>query len=759
MPEAVPIVAPTLSGDALEIRPWRIVLRLGVGSRHSLGRRQQLLRLLVSAFLLPWSLEAQLLPLAPNRSGPGEEATAATALYEAGQIAAGCESFLHQLRQASRDPWSIRGAARCAATAEAYEAPIRELFDSLPEGSVADLFARASLHEMRGEYAQAEPLLRGCVELAPTFALAWNSLGTALRKQDDPAAAIPLIEHALRLQPELEEAAVNLERARIFAGVFPRLLSLLRELPRRWDELGEPLIPCSGLDPSDILEQASEEESSAANTLLVELVKTPPAERKERIQELLAQRPPNEVDLWTPNVLWHRTGRRTARKVAAAVEAWLQWAEAVGRRDALTTAAALAIQLPFAGVDAGELLDASRSWTELPLTESMGPGHARLLRSHAALLASAGRHEEALATYRRARGWIEKLGEDLRLGTNYREEGEILLWLGRNAEALEAFQRARQLFILLDHEQGQANALHGEAEARFALASELGEKAALLRRGLANPPLHHDEAEVPARDLWEALLAPFAGELPESGSLLVVPHGPLHQVPFALLTDPDGRPLFERFAVSVVPSLSALAVLRRCQPANPEAFVALIAGAGVARPAAITEIALLFGDGHRVEDQVDDDVYRNLAPGAGQLLIMTRGAHVPHSRTETFLEITPSDGHDGRLNAAEIATIPLRAELVTLAACDTAAGEALMSDERLDLARAFLIAGTSSVLATRWKIPDDEDTIRFLLDFYRAYRQEGLRKDEALTVARHRSRRRGDPAQVWAAWVLIGDPG
>ena len=91
-----------------------------------------------------------------------------------------------------------------------------------------------------------------------------------------------------------------------------------------------------------------------------------------------------------------------------------------------------------------------------------------------------------------------------------------------------------------------------------------------------------------------------------------------------------------------------------------------------------------------------------------------------------------------------------------------ARGETRLSDERLDLTRAFLIAGAASVLATRWKVPDEPATRRFLLDFYRAYRQggpgsQGLRKDQALAEACRRSRERGDPAQVWAAWVLVGD--
>jgi CHAT domain-containing protein len=98
-------------------------------------------------------------------------------------------------------------------------------------------------------------------------------------------------------------------------------------------------------------------------------------------------------------------------------------------------------------------------------------------------------------------------------------------------------------------------------------------------------------------------------------------------------------------------------------------------------------------------------------------------------------------------------------ELVALAACDTSHGAALLSDERLDLTRAFLIAGAASVLASRWKVPEDGTTSRFLADFYRAYRSgKGMSKDEALSEARRLSRLRKDPAQVWASWVLVGDP-
>jgi CHAT domain-containing protein len=84
---------------------------------------------------------------------------------------------------------------------------------------------------------------------------------------------------------------------------------------------------------------------------------------------------------------------------------------------------------------------------------------------------------------------------------------------------------------------------------------------------------------------------------------------------------------------------------------------------------------------------------------------------------------------------SEIAQNPLRAELVTLAACATARRQAMLSNERIDLT---------------------------LGEFYQTLRQGGpagtpLPKNEALTEARRRSRQRGADTELWAAWVLIGD--
>ncbi|HEY6322620.1 MAG TPA: CHAT domain-containing tetratricopeptide repeat protein [Thermoanaerobaculia bacterium] len=303
---------------------------------------------------------------------------------------------------------------------------------------------------------------------------------------------------------------------------------------------------------------------------------------------------------------------------------------------------------------------------------------------------------------------------------------------------------------------------------RIALARwELEQKIAAFALELANP-LKEDAAQPQARELWDRLLEPFAGRLPAGGSLVLIPHGPLHELPFEALRDPAGKLASERWRISVAPSASALAMARqRHRESQPgDSILALAGGRGLRLPESeVAEVAGFFpGSPPSLGSAAPGvETYRRVM-SARQVFIATVGVHASDSRSGTYLEIQPTKGaHDSRLSAAEIATIPVEAELVTLAACDTAAGEAMLSDERLDLTRAFLIAGAAAVLATRWKVPEDSATSHFVADFYRAYRRggpdgKGLRKDEALADARRRSRERGDPAQLWAAWVMVGDP-
>jgi CHAT domain-containing protein len=112
---------------------------------------------------------------------------------------------------------------------------------------------------------------------------------------------------------------------------------------------------------------------------------------------------------------------------------------------------------------------------------------------------------------------------------------------------------------------------------------------------------------------------------------------------------------------------------------------------------------------------------------------------------------------DGLLQAREITQLSLAADLVTLSACDTAAGK-LEGEEGINgLAEAFLLAGAKSVVGALWNV-DDSATEALMKDFYR-HLASGEDKAFALRQAKlDYLERLGDrPPIFWAAFTLVGD--
>jgi CHAT domain-containing protein len=78
---------------------------------------------------------------------------------------------------------------------------------------------------------------------------------------------------------------------------------------------------------------------------------------------------------------------------------------------------------------------------------------------------------------------------------------------------------------------------------------------------------------------------------------------------------------------------------------------------------------------------------------------------------EPALALTPpdqaSDGDDGLLTATEVSALALDADWVILSACNTAAGDRPNGEGLSGLARAFMFAGGSALVASHWRVPDD----------------------------------------------------
>jgi CHAT domain-containing protein/uncharacterized protein HemY len=108
------------------------------------------------------------------------------------------------------------------------------------------------------------------------------------------------------------------------------------------------------------------------------------------------------------------------------------------------------------------------------------------------------------------------------------------------------------------------------------------------------------------------------------------------------------------------------------------------------------------------------------------------------------------------LSMSEILGLKLQAESVVLSACNTGSGTISRAEGVMSLGRAFLAAGSSSVVVSLWQV-SDESTALFMEDFYRNM-LEGKRKDVALAAARASLFARGyQQPFYWAPFIVIGE--
>jgi CHAT domain-containing protein len=131
---------------------------------------------------------------------------------------------------------------------------------------------------------------------------------------------------------------------------------------------------------------------------------------------------------------------------------------------------------------------------------------------------------------------------------------------------------------------------------------------------------------------------------------------------------------------------------------------------------------------------------------------------------------------DGILTALEVADLDLAdTQLVILSACETGLGEEVAGGEGLlGLQRAFQVAGAESVVATLWKIPDQESSV-LVAAFYQNLWKKQMPPREALRAAQLSMLKDGPkrgleelddnppapPSKItspyyWAAFVLSG---
>ncbi|MBM4272823.1 MAG: CHAT domain-containing protein [Deltaproteobacteria bacterium] len=120
------------------------------------------------------------------------------------------------------------------------------------------------------------------------------------------------------------------------------------------------------------------------------------------------------------------------------------------------------------------------------------------------------------------------------------------------------------------------------------------------------------------------------------------------------------------------------------------------------------------------------------------------------------LNLVGDESRDGFLTASEIFGMNLNASVVGLSACKTGLGVQTAGEGVVGLSRAFMYAGTDSVLVSLWSVAD-ESTYKLMVKFFEGIKA-GRDKITALKEAKEYLRANGyENPFFWAPFILIGE--
>jgi CHAT domain-containing protein len=295
-----------------------------------------------------------------------------------------------------------------------------------------------------------------------------------------------------------------------------------------------------------------------------------------------------------------------------------------------------------------------------------------------------------------------------------------------------------------------------------------------------------------AKRLYSQLFAPIP-EYRQKSQIIVVPGGKLGFIPFDALIAEDRTYALQSHTISYAPSATVLYLLRAANRrdgtlpllaignSNPEGVQMSAFGRRArglsdfdksvgqlsALPSVdgeVREIAQITGaDGSILLDSDASEASFN-----SRDLSKYRAIHIAAhgfadvkfpDRSGLLLGFDRANRDDGLLQVREIRNLHLRADLVTLSACDAGAGKLQGQNGVASIVQAFLFAGARSVVASLWTA-DDTFTAALMARFYQDL-SAGIPVGDALRDAKlEMINRFGEKALplFWAGFFVTGDP-
>jgi CHAT domain-containing protein/tetratricopeptide (TPR) repeat protein len=267
------------------------------------------------------------------------------------------------------------------------------------------------------------------------------------------------------------------------------------------------------------------------------------------------------------------------------------------------------------------------------------------------------------------------------------------------------------------------------------------------------------------RELYSMLLGSIS-EADKKSRLIIVPDGCLHLLPFDSLVDRAGRYVVYTKTMLYAPSASAYYLLNltsQVQSRNRRSLLG-IGGIPYSEAADLNRLVMLRGYGSKplptlpgskeevlaakaaFRDSADtlltgfdatESAFKRSSLAQRAVIHMAVHGIADEKNSQRAALILLGDSksdEDGILEANEIIPLQMNADLVVLSACDTAVGRLQGEEGISNLSRAFLLAGSRTVVSTLWNV-DDTAALYVMKRFY-LHLREGKPTADALTMAK-----------------------
>lgn len=261
-------------------------------------------------------------------------------------------------------------------------------------------------------------------------------------------------------------------------------------------------------------------------------------------------------------------------------------------------------------------------------------------------------------------------------------------------------------------------------------------------------------------EISKKIINPISGQI-KSGRLTIVPHGPLHYLPFNALSFGEGY-LVDRVNIRVLQTASILKFLKS-RPTQINPSILIMGNPNLGDPKfdlkyAQDEAQSIAKIMSKATLLLRDEAKASfITENAAQFNMIHFAAHAifdSDNPLNSALLLAKDNSSDGWLRAGDLYNLNLNADLVTLSACETALGNITKGDDVIGFTRGFLYAGAGTIISTLWKV-DDQATKDLMMDFYTNL--HGMEKGEALRQAQLNTKKTYAHPFYWAAFQLTGN--